>query len=261
MTEKNTVRFILDAPLDPARNMAIDDALYQSQFISGARPTLRFFQWAKPAISIGQTQPKDGILRLDRIRKDRVHLVRRPTGGGAVYHHGDLSYSLTLRLSEGIVPKSLWESYRIIHACVLEGLKVLRIKPTHLFSGPKAKELVPRGVCFFEPVRYDVTIEGIKVAGASQKRGKGVLLHQGSISLTDDRWLGLQYFRTKASAVPPPQTWASKNLLREFKKKDLLEALARGFESILGIRLVDSHLTSQERSLADRLWKEKYARF
>lgn len=255
------VRFLLDRPEDPARNMAVDEALYLGQFEPGARPVLRFFQWNKPCISVGQTQREDGILRLDRIRREKVKLVRRPTGGGAVYHDGDLSYSLALRVSEGLVPRNLWESYRMIHACVLEGLKGLQIKPTHLFAGPHAKGAEARGACFFEPVRYDVTIAGIKVAGASQKRGKGVLLHQGSISLGDDRWEGLRYFRTRTPVAPRPHGWPSKGLLEEYRKKRLFDALAKGFERMLGIRLVPSSLTAKEKALAHRLWKEKYSRF
>jgi lipoate-protein ligase A len=165
---------LIDDPLprDAALNMAIDEALLDA--IAEA-PILRIYRWARPAVSFGCF----GSVAVVREMFPRRELVRRWTGGGAVEHGEDLTYSL-------LIPRALpeaalrpEESYRLIHERVAAALERAGVGAGLEAAGQDHGE--SSHACFASPVRYDVLYNGRKIAGAAQRRTRRGLLHQGSI--------------------------------------------------------------------------------
>src|SRR3989338_204914 len=189
-------RLIIDEAREPNANMAIDEAIMlriidgsiTRSIIGGSMPTLRIYRWLYPCISIGKFQ------RLDDVRSLRsgVPFVRRPTGGGLVYHNEfGLTYSMIYREASGAVPKGTAASYRHIHEGIAAALKELGVEAELYLPVPKVAKT--SGACFASPVESDVVSEGKKIAGAAQRRRFGVVLHEGEVSLPLDVWNKYSY--------------------------------------------------------------------
>jgi lipoate-protein ligase A len=121
-------RLIIDDNHDAFTNMAIDEAILQHTVASSTRtPTLRFYTWSCPSISIGRFQNIGQEINLANCKQDKVPVVRRPTGGRAVFHNAELTYSITIPTTYPGLPANITESYKIISAGFVRGLKLLGI--------------------------------------------------------------------------------------------------------------------------------------
>ena len=183
---KNRLFATLDVYLDhaarsAAMNMAIDEALLEYAAI----PSIRFYRWDSPALSIGYFGKFSDVVDY-AARRD---LVRRWTGGGIVFHGDDLTYSIVIPVHHAAFNESPTFIYEEIHRALCEALAADGKRAT------VAGGVDPGGIatvirtavtasgynCFANPVRADVMIDGRKIAGAAQRRTRGGLLHQGSI--------------------------------------------------------------------------------
>ena len=158
----------------PELNMALDEALLLSAPQRG-RVLLRFYRWDRPAVTIGYVQkyaaaPAEGFT-----------IVRRPTGGGVVFHDHDFTYTVVIPARHWLTDLDRVESYGAINRSVLEGLARCNVE------GSLASEHIPKSVdrsrmvCFSNPTRYDIVMQQRKIAGCAQRRTKTGILHQGSI--------------------------------------------------------------------------------
>ncbi|MDD3886672.1 MAG: biotin/lipoate A/B protein ligase family protein [Victivallaceae bacterium] len=166
----------LDGVHSPFFNMAIDELLLENAPAVN-RPLLRIYRWDRPSVSIGCSQ-----LFPEEAARDYT-VVRRPTGGGNVWHDRDLTYTVTVPAGHPIVQLDRMASYRIFHEAMLPMVE-------HLGGHAVIKSDETPGVvratmrCFTSPSRFDLMAEaGGKYAGAAQRRTRNGLLHQGSISL------------------------------------------------------------------------------
>jgi lipoyl(octanoyl) transferase len=159
--------------------MALDESLMES-VRNGSGPTLRFYRWSTPCISLGRNQPTGGGLDPKRLLEAGVDVVRRPTGGRAVLHHDEITYSVVLPAREFGTPRT---AYRRINSLLVDGLARLgagaAIQP---HTGTRAPDLstVP---CFAQPVEGEVLAIGRKLIGSAQLCRDGVLLQHGSLPL------------------------------------------------------------------------------
>lgn len=155
-------------PRDGPEQMACDEILLKS----AALPVLRIFRWSRPWISTGY------FVSMDEARALRPDLpvCRRWTGGGIVVHEGDFTFSLSVPKTEQLASLRPSESYRRIHAALVEALKEAGC-PAEL-AGAAAKTPAE---CFAAPVEHDVLARGSKIAGGAQRRSRLGLLHQGSV--------------------------------------------------------------------------------
>ena len=220
---------------DAATNMALDEALLRSAAERG-RPLLRIYSWARPAVSIGYFQ------RFPALLSDQYQIVRRPTGGGLVYHGDgvDTTYTVIVPPEHRLYTMSTADAYCAIHgavaaACELRGRESRSwsslVAPHKGFAATipalhKAQVASRRGSyeCFQNPVHGDVVVDGRKLAGAAQRRTKWGLLHQGSI----------------ATDVTP----------------DILEY---GFSNRMGVGFESYKPSVAECTLAEKLVRERYA--
>ncbi|MFH1778927.1 MAG: lipoate--protein ligase family protein, partial [Candidatus Omnitrophota bacterium] len=178
-------RLILDEANDPHMNMAIDEAIMMCQAESASSPTLRIYRWLYPCVSIGRFQNLESALN----REDNLALVRRPTGGGVVFHNElSFTYSIVYPESSFVLPKGVSNSYREIHGGILQGLRSLGINAAlHTIKQGQRRSLKSK-FCFSSPCEFDIVCGNRKIAGAAQRRRYGVVLHQGEVSLGLDVW-------------------------------------------------------------------------
>ena len=169
----------------PDWNMAADEALLQ-QMSSLGIPVLRTYEWDRKAVSLGYVQRHDAA-------PDGYAYVRRPTGGGVVYHDCDFTYSVAFPANHWLNGLDRIRSYDCLNRSVQSALQQLGL-PVEL-AQTEIPHSVERAtmVCFTNPTRYDLLLEGRKIAGSAQRRTAEGLLHQGSLHFGHD---GLPFSRT-----------------------------------------------------------------
>ena len=169
-----------DSPHSAAMNMAIDEALLES----AAVPSIRFYGWHSPALSLGYFGRFSNVA----IYAGERDLVRRWTGGGIVFHGDDITYSIVLPSSDPAFLESSMTIYEKIHRALADALNAIGQKAVVGGGVDAGRTLATETTitasgdnCFANPVRADVMVDGRKVAGAAQRRTRRGLLHQGSI--------------------------------------------------------------------------------
>lgn len=185
----------LDGPHDPGENMRRDRALLEraSQAAAEGRPVeavLRLFSFEPPGITLGHAQRPERVLDLDRCRADGVPWAVRPTGGRAIFHEREWTYSLCAAIADPRWGGTLHEAYstasRLIHASLARlgvpaALAAGRPRAGGIRDGAAARP--PAEACFASTARHEIVLEGRKLVGSAQRRTSGALLQQGSILL------------------------------------------------------------------------------
>jgi lipoate-protein ligase A len=177
-------RLLLDGKRDGASNMAIDEAILEAVIQGHSPPTLRFYGWSPPCLSLGRNQSL-AEANLTACRAAGVDLVRRPSGGQAVLHAGELTYSLALLQSDPRSAGGLLEAYRRLSEGLLAGLRRLGIEAVQAL-GARQTDGPPSPICFDRPSDYEITFGGRKLIGSAQWRRRGGVLQHGSLPLAGD---------------------------------------------------------------------------
>lgn len=252
-------RLLVTEPCDGATNMAIDETLWRARQAGTAPPTLRFYGWAPPTVSLGYGQALEHEVDQTVCRALGVGLVRRPTGGSAIYHDGperELTYSVAATNDDLGVGVDLLASYRWIAGALARGLRTLgagvEIVERRREYGP-----VP-AFCFARTGTYELELDGRKIVGSAQRRhGKSFLQH-GSILLGIDRPRVAAIFPGTADPAASVAT-LEQALGRRPHWDACATALADAFEAEHGIELRPGGLSEDEAARADTLAREKYA--
>ncbi|WP_309568654.1 biotin/lipoate A/B protein ligase family protein [Paenibacillus sp. sptzw28] len=269
-------RYIHTGSRPPAENMAIDEAMLIAHSEGGTPPTVRFYGWNPPTLSIGYFQRAEREVDLQMVRGRGVGFVRRATGGRAVLHDQELTYSIIVSESYPGVPKSVTEAYRVLSSGLLHGFRKLGLDAVMVglakTDGDSAG--IPADVssaCFDSPSRYELVVEGRKIAGSAQMRSKGVILQHGSVLLDVDTDLLFdllrfssvrakdrmkQSFKEKAAAI---NTCLAEKGKPPITIKDAEEAFRDGFAEGLDAELAEDEMTGYEQGLAQRLLEQKYS--
>jgi lipoate-protein ligase A len=244
------VRVIPISSHDGYVNMALDEAVLISK-----TPTLRFYSWIRPSVSIGYFQ-KISEIDTDYLERNSIDLVRRITGGKGVYHWKEITYSLVLPLTS--IPETLSDSCRMIAQSLQAGFKKMNIPVT--LQTPLRRSSPD---CFQSSGWYDLYVGGKKIAGSAQLRRDGMLLQQGSVLMATDMGVWNRCFkkRNRGSTQQRSGTLVT-SLHAEVKKQydDTVVAvfLAEGFAETLHITLYREGFTDNEKKLADKLARSKY---
>ncbi len=260
-------RFLNTGCGEAGMNMALDEAIMLTHEAGGAPPTLRVYGWRLPTLSLGYAQNTAKEIHLDACRQYGVEVVRRPTGGRAVLHDDEVTYSVVMPLALSDGAGTLTEHYRLIGLALSAalsrlGLSVRLARPQRSVSARQTAS----PACFAALSRYELSVAGKKLVGSAQKRGQRALLQHGSIPLTLDRQRLFQCLR-----VPPAQqdmlvqeAYTSMIAIQEaavtgVSPADLHEALCDGFATTFGVRLVAGDILPTEQELAQQLLTTKYA--
>jgi lipoate-protein ligase A len=175
-------RLLVTPPASGAENMALDEALMDRARATGEW-TLRVYGWATPTISLGRNQSARDRYDLDRIRSRGLAVVRRPTGGRAILHDREVTYSVTAPTGAA---GELGESYRRINALLVAALNTLGVAAS--VASPSTRAISPgMSPCFDTPAAGELVVDGGKLAGSAQWRIDGALLQHGSILVGDDQ--------------------------------------------------------------------------
>jgi lipoate-protein ligase A len=180
-----TLRIIKDEPESAAFNMAADMYLLRKCQLEQA-VFLRTYSWKPSAISIGYMQEAEKVLNLESCLENGIDWIKRPTGGRAVYHCEDITYSCIFSSAVKMMGSSIQESYSIISDCLMTGLQFCGVKTCPHDSDLDARD-ARREIklpCFLAPNRRELMVDGRKLAGSAQKRINGAVLQHGSIPLT-----------------------------------------------------------------------------
>lgn len=282
-------RLLHSGHLTGAMNMAVDEAILLS-VAKGGPPTLRFYGWDPPAISLGAFQDAQKEIDLATCKSLGVDVVRRPTGGRAVLHDVEVTYSLILPEESDIVPKGITESYRAVSEGMVKGLgslgldvKVVSLRRKG--ESPSASEEAPASkrytitvdapdrrtssaACFDAPSWYEVTVDGKKIVGSAQMRRFGVLLQHGSIPLeleAEKLFACLKFpspeSRARAKAAFLDKATSIRAALgRAVSFMETSDAVVKGFAEALGVEFIEGSLTPKERQTAEELARTKYSR-
>ena len=221
-------RLLLAAPRSGAENMARDTALLSRAARTG-ETVFSIYSWATPTLSFGRHQSAAGHYDRSRILAASVDVVRRPTGGRAILHHREVTYSVTAPI-EG---QSLRTTYARINSVLLDGLSRLGVRATLAAPSERAEAPTARP-CFEAPTEGEVVAGGRKLVGSAQWRDENALLQHGSI-LVDDDQSSLPSFAVGAEAgseaVPKPAT-LSALLGRPTGAEELAEVMFEAVRSL-----------------------------
>jgi lipoate-protein ligase A len=231
-----------------AANMAIDRAVIVANSEGKVPPTVRFFTWKPPAISIGYFQSLEEEVDLDICKKLGVDYVRRITGGGAVFHDEELTYSIVIPECHSQIPKNIIESYGRICGALMKGLKHLGIESK------------------YAPIN-DIITGGKKISGNAQTRKAKTVLQHGTIlmDLDVDKMFSLlkvpnEKIKDKLIVdVKQRVTSVNQILGEDIRFNEAAEAMKIGFEEEFNVELVDGSLTEEEIELAKKFERECFS--
>jgi len=194
---------------------------------------LRFYRWNPPAVSLGSGQKPEEEANLDFCRQNGIDVVRRPSGGGAILHEDEITYSFTSRISNHPAFKDLLSSYYIIVEGLMEGLKKIGVNAEvrgGKSSGPE--RYIP---CFALSSRHDLVVKSKKIIGSAQRRKKNAFMQHGSIPISYNPQLITGVFRNPQDFFDKA-TSITEILERRPEDAVIKEALRKGMEEVFGVK-------------------------
>ncbi|MCX7683476.1 MAG: lipoate--protein ligase family protein [Anaerolineae bacterium] len=254
-----TWRLLHSPPADGATNMAVDEAILWAVAAGVARPTLRLYAWQPGCLSLGRAQPV-GDVKIEALQTAGFDLVRRPTGGRAILHIDELTYSIAAPEAELRVSGDVVESYRRLSAGLLRGLELLGVK--NLAADRRVERRLASGpVCFEVPSDYEITVGGRKLVGSAQVRSRGAVLQHGALPLEGDiaRICPFLAVESNPEHVRARATTLAEALGRMVSWEEAARALGEGFAQALNLHLEPGQLTTEELAWMEQLRAEKYA--
>ncbi len=250
-------------PRAGAWNMALDEAIVEAVAAGESPPTLRFYQWEPACLSLGKRQPLDDV-DFARCRAAGVDVVRRATGGFAILHTDELTYSIAVKPDDPRAGGAILDAYRKLSQGLLAGLRLLDVPA-------RMNPVVPGGVhnasaaCFEVPSAYEIVAGERKLIGSAQTRSGGRVLQHGSLPLygdiarvveclrfgdEDERQALAAHLRERAATLDAV-------LNRPVSYLEAAEALSQGFAQALRLKLVPGEPTTAELAAAEARLEEK----
>ncbi len=243
-------RFLNTHVQDAAMNMAIDESVLIHHLQGEAPPTLRVFRWSQPSISLGRFQSIEREILSEMCQQQGVALVRRPTGGRAVYHRDEFTYSIVTGKRYG-VPPGVVAAYAYLAQGLLAALAILGV---HAELSDERVSKHPSAACFASSTQADLTSGGFKLIGSAQVWNDRSAEFFAMLRFPNDtaREEALALYREKTTplhAFVPGATW-----------DDVADAFRAGCSAALQAEFVPGELSATEWNLAHRLVEEKYSK-
>lgn len=276
MNPPPTWRLIVTPPAAGAWNMAVDEAIASHAGRGDVPPTLRFYQWQPACVSLGRHQSLADI-DLARCAKLGYDVVRRPTGGRAILHTDELTYSVAGPQEDPILAGAVLDSYLRLSQGLLAGLERLGLHVAK--APPTGRATADAGpVCFEVPSAYEIVVptgrssseayrDPKKLVGSAQSRRSGWVLQHGTLPLVGDvtRLVEVVIFPDEGERALQRQLLAGRAVTvqdalgRAVSFDEAAQALAAGFQEALGIRLELGELTAGELAAAGELQRSVYS--
>ena len=254
-----------DTPRTGAANMALDEAIMDAVAAGESPPTLRFYAWLPACLSLGKRQPLSGVDQA-RCRRDGVDVVRRATGGLAILHTDELTYSLATLPSDPRAEGAILDAYRKLSQGLVAGLRLLGLPAAMNPVDPLASKYTS-AACFEVPTAYEITIGERKLLGSAQTRPAGRVLQHGSLPLYGDiarvvdcLWFADEDEREALRAhLRARATTLEAALGRPVSFAEAAEALAHGFARALNLTLEPGSVTEAEHQRMATILPDKLA--
>lgn len=240
--------------------MAVDAALMQRVRESG-EAVFRVYTWSRPTVSFGRNQAARECYSASRLDAEGVDVVRRPTGGRAIMHHREITYSVTAPALPAIPLKA---AYGLINNMLLEGLNTMGTDAQ--LAGPVGRAARPTAApCFDVPCEGEMTVQGRKLVGSAQWRKDGALLQHGSILVEDDQGLLVNFMTTPLGTTPLSTTPSAATLRSVLGRAPSTSEVAAALFNVVRRRAdpdaaslaIDSLMTASrafEASFRDSAW-------
>jgi len=245
---KETWRLIDMRIEDAPTQMAIDEAIAMARIKENTPNTIRLYRWKPSAVSIGYFQSIEKEVNLPACMEHGVDVIRRITGGGAVYHDydGEITYSLVAPETDPRMPADILESYELICGAIANGLATLGVEAE------------------FKPVN-DIVAGGKKISGNAQTRRHGVVLQHGTVLVDTDIRRMFQVLRVSDVKISDKLIQAVEDRVTNLRRylgrlvgfDEARAALVKGFEDTFEVALQPGELTEAETRLVKRLY-DKY---
>jgi lipoate-protein ligase A len=259
-------RLLITPPAHGFWNMAVDEAILEAVGAGESQPTLRLYAWEPPCLSLGYAQPYEDV-DMSLLQARGWEIVRRPTGGRAILHTDELTYSVIGPADEYRLSGGVLESYQRLSQALLAALHLLGV-PAQADPKPGAASDPLKGpVCFEVPSNYEITVSGLKLIGSAQSRRRDSVLQHGSLPISGD--LG----RITQALCCPSEEQRQLNATRLLARATTLEKILgylptwddvarcfiKGFEETLALDLLPGDLSAVEAKRAAQLSAQKYA--
>lgn len=250
--------------------MAVDEALTQS-VTQGAPPVFRVYAWSPPAVSFGYAQHVGREIDLKKCKDQNIDIVRRTTGGRAVLHWNELTYSVICNQDDPTVGGTIQDAYRKISLALMAGVKHLGANVS--FESRRQEQPSPRGKeltapCFTSTAQHEVTLNNRKLIGSAQQRIGQIILQHGSLLLGPEHKRIVELFPNGKEKLRQRFTKElnnhtislSENLPHPINFETTANALKQGWtESFPQTNLINTDLTPEELAQTNQLIVEKYA--
>jgi lipoate-protein ligase A len=254
---KETWRLIDTGPAGAAYNMALDEAITVTVLNKKTPPTLRFYGWSVPSVSLGCFQ-RIAEIDLDYCRESSIPVVRRPTGGRAILHGEEVTYSFSSRNSPPYFSDGLLSTYGHIGRAFYDALRSLGLDVKIRKRREKGRTLAGRALCFQSVSYGELSIMNKKVVGSAQKRWKDGFLQQGSIQMVIDPIMMGRVFKGADRESICSSMVGLNSLMPGLSPERLKRAVIESFQDLFGVGLVEMDITKDEKDLAEKFLKEKY---
>jgi lipoate-protein ligase A len=251
-------RFIDSGPCDAAYNMALDESISIAVRNGDSLPTLRFYGWLQPSVSIGAFQ-KITDVDTGYCADHDVRVVRRPTGGRGILHGEELTYSFSAK-NEGLFSQGLLDSYRKISGAFSLGLERQGLSVRMEAQRERGRSLARSPLCFQSASYGELVSNGKKLIGSAQKRWGDGFLQQGSVPYRVDCATLAAVFKNRGqmSKGQDEDFMGLKDIIHDFDNEEFRKHLKESFELFFGVSLLESRPSAQEEEQAYLLCSEKY---
>ena len=252
--ESNIWRFLNTGFQNGFYNMAIDEVISQISVPRDHKPVLRVYGWRPYAISLGYNQDENDI-NVERCHRDNIDIVRRPTGGRAVFHAEEVTYSIVLPKNSTLFSKDTLDIYNMISQGLVEGLRLIGVTAQLMrrtsTNSLNEKSNIP---CFSSAAKYEITYQGKKLVGSAQRRYQNSILQHGSILvgimhlklgeyISTDKDINIENFTNylKKKTISISQIVPDK-----IKYEQIIWGIKTGFQNFFKIQFLEGQLTPQE---------------
>jgi len=246
-------RLILSENYDPFFNMSFDYFFWKNCENKENFPVLRFYKWFPSSVSIGYNQGIENLLNIEFCEKNKIPIVRRPTGGSAIFHDIEITYSFCANLSHHKYFSMPSSTYFIISNSIIKGIEKLGVKlKLRGFSNGKEPSFTDLA-CFSLSSKYDIVYNDKKIVGSAQRRNRFSFLQHGSILIDIRKNLWENIFLKEVDFY---KIGCLKDLLKDINEKDLIEFLKDGFKEVLNFEIFEDELKKEEEEKIEVI-KEK----
>jgi lipoate-protein ligase A len=269
-------RFVFTGENDAFFNMALEEAVLQSCQSGQTLPTLRLYLWKPPGVSMGYFQSLEKTVDLNKCRENNIDVVRRITGGRAVLHENEVTYSVCASVKEfPELGENISETYQKISFALLESLKTLKVFGEWVKPSRERIQVTENSdlskPCFISNSRYEITVGEKKLIGSAQRRFQNSFIQHGSLPLGKGKvslvdLLSEENYKEKMKEKP--EFWVlrledkSTNLEKILKRKvgyeEVISALKIGFSKFFDVEMVEKEPTQKEFEIAQVLKEKKY---